>query len=145
MPEPMVRPLFVKLVYRLTVYYRWIPCALSDGTFSHRTKGNNTSVNYSFKGSKITWYTRTANDGAKAVVYIDDVEAARIDTNTPTTNEENPVFTKSGLDPTVTHRISVLFDLTAFTEAYERFIDVHAFEYDDGVGTGSGGTSSTSR
>lgn len=119
----------------------WISCALTDGRLSHRTKGNNTSANFSFKGSSVTWYTRTSNDGGKAKVYIDDVFDRDIDTNTPTTNDVNPIYTKSGLDPSVTHTISVVYNLAAFTEAYERFVDIHGFEYDDGVG--SGGTSPT--
>jgi hypothetical protein len=105
---------------------------LSDGSASHRTKGNNTSSNFSFQGSSVTWYTRTANDGGKAVVYIDGSEPVSLDTNSPVVNEANPLYTKSGLDPTKVHTISVEYDIAAFTEQYERFVDVRYFEYDDG-------------
>jgi len=80
----------------------------------------------------VTWYTRTANDGGKADVYIDAIFAQTIDTNSPVVNEANPVFTKSGLDPTQTHTISVLYNLASYTESIERFVDVRYFDYDDG-------------
>ena len=125
---------------------RWPTCALADGTKSMRTKGGDTSANFSFKGSSITWYTRTTTVGARASVYIDNVLAATVDTSSPTTNEANPIFTKSGLDPTSSHVISVVFNNADFTDdrLAEKFIDIHAFEYDDGVGAG-GGASTTQR
>lgn len=112
----------------------WLSC-LSNNSASHRTKGNNTSSNFSFQGSSVTWYTRTANDGGKAVVYIDGAQPTSVDTNSPVVNEANPVYTKSGLDPTKVHTISVVYDPAAFTEQIERFVDVCYFEYDDGGGS----------
>lgn len=83
----------------------------------------------------MTWYTRTANDGGKAIVYIDGAQPTAVDTNSPVVNEANPVYTRSGLDPTKVHTISVVYDLAAFTEQIERFVDVCYFEYDDGGGS----------
>jgi hypothetical protein len=91
----------------------------------------------------VTWYTRTANDGGKAVVYIDGADPQSLDTNSPVVNEANPLYTKSGLDPTKVHTISVVYDIKAFTEQYERFVDVHYFEYDDGGDAASQSSSIT--
>ncbi|KAG8802368.1 hypothetical protein FRC16_009811 [Serendipita sp. 398] len=111
----------------------WLSC-LSNGGASHRTKGNGTSANFSFRGTSVTWYTRTAPDGGKATVYINSADPTPIDTNSPVTIEANPVYTKSGLDGTRTQMISIVYDVVAFTESYERFVDIHHFEYDDSSG-----------
>ncbi|PVG01942.1 hypothetical protein CPB86DRAFT_780819 [Serendipita vermifera] len=114
----------------------WVSC-LSDGSASHRTKGNKTEASFSFKGSSVTLYTRTAPDGGKAIIYIDEGDPQAMDTYSPVTNEANPRYTKGGLDPTKTHKISVVYDVHAFTNDVERFVDVRYFDYDDGVGNGS--------
>jgi hypothetical protein len=66
-----------------------------------------------------------------------------VDTNSPVTNEANGIFSKSGLDPTVSHTISVVYDINAFNDNIERFVDVHYFEYEDGGDTPAAGQSTT--
>ncbi|KAG8831280.1 hypothetical protein FRC18_006812 [Serendipita sp. 400] len=65
---------------------------------------------------------------------MNSADPTPIDTNSPVTIEANPVYTKSGLDGTRTHMISIVYDVVAFTESYERFVDIHHFEYDDSSG-----------
>ncbi|KAG8834613.1 hypothetical protein FRC17_008094 [Serendipita sp. 399] len=77
----------------------------------------------------------------------DGIESQHIDTYSPVTVESQNIYTKSGLDPSRDHRISVLFDTASFVSdrSQERFVDIHHFEYDDsGSSSGSGSGSSAS-
>ncbi|KAG8833565.1 hypothetical protein FRC17_010447 [Serendipita sp. 399] len=78
----------------------------------------------------------------------DGIESQHIDTYSPVTVESQNIYTKSGLDPSRDHRISVLFDTASFVSdrLQERFVDIHHFEYDDSgssLGSGSGSSAST--
>ncbi|CCA74806.1 hypothetical protein PIIN_08775 [Serendipita indica DSM 11827] len=121
----------------------WLSC-LSGGGSSHRTKGNNTEASFSFRGSSVTWYTRTAPDGGIALVYIDEaLPPTRINTYSPVVDEAKPIFSRANLDPSTTHKITVQYDASTYVETNtnEKFVDVCYFEYDDSGGSGGSGAS----
>ncbi|KAG8854921.1 hypothetical protein FRB91_002981 [Serendipita sp. 411] len=121
----------------------WLSC-LSDGSASHRTKGNETSSNFSFRGSSVTWFTRRFPQGGKAVVYIDATDAQLVDTSSPITVESYAIFTKSGLDATRDHMISIVYDTSSFVSNDDRFVDIHHFEYDDAGSVAAASSASSS-
>lgn len=117
---------------RRFLFLRWLVTSYNNETFA-QTKGNSTSASFSFRGSGITWYTRTGPDNGRALVSIDNTLPLIVDTNSTTELGPVAIFQVANLNASEVHVINVTYDTETYVENTKRFVEILYFEYDDSM------------
>lgn len=120
----------------------------------HTTYGPLTKAVLEFQGKSVTLYgIKLVQFGAKVLITLDDDSPTHVDCNlTALSNDvtlatEQPLFSRSGLDPLVPHRIIVAYDDSTFDPTNRAWMSIDYFEVDEppeGSSTTQGAESSTS-
>ena len=98
-----------------------------SGGFATYTSQSGATATFSFFGTSVTWITaKTINRGI-AKVYIDDVYDADVDLYSSSTEVQQAVYTKTGLDES-THTIKIEVTGTKNPSSSNIYIGVDAFD-----------------
>ena len=80
-----------------------------------------------FTGSEVAWVATTDGNRGQADVYLDGTKVARVDLYTAFHTPRTVVFSKAGLDPSVTHTLEVRVLGAKNTASKAKRVDVDAF------------------
>jgi Fibronectin type III domain len=89
-------------------------------------KAKGSTAQFTFTGHNVAWVSSKGPDRGKATVSIDGVVVRTIDLYAATTEFRKIVFSQSGLDPTVSHTITVQVLGTKRSASSDTRVDVDA-------------------
>ena len=82
---------------------------------------------FDFTGSEVGWVSSTNKSRGQADVYLDGTKVATVDLYSDPGKSRGLLFSKAGLDPSVTHTLEVRAPGTRNAAATSKRVDVDAF------------------
>jgi hypothetical protein len=82
---------------------------------------------FAFTGSEVSWVAPTSSNRGKADVYLDGTRVATVDLYSSSGQTRKVVFTRAGLDPSVSHTLEVRVLGTKNAASKGKRVDVDAF------------------
>ena len=90
-------------------------------------KANGSAAQFTFTGSDVAWVSSKGPDRGRATVSVDGVVIKTVDLYASTTQSRKTVFSRSDLDPTVSHTITVQVLGTKNSASSDTRVDIDAF------------------